>query len=68
MRRAAKAALSVITSTAENDSPISDLFFVDLHEKRDKKCSAKATLGRIVSEIEDENASEEAAAHCVPVE
>lgn len=63
----AKALLAVRTGIGKNGSVSSDMVIADLGEKPGGNSSARATLSRGFAEVENENAFQEAPAHCVPV-
>lgn len=67
VKQAAKAPVAVKTGIAENGDPNSDMFVVDLDEMVDGSSSSKATRSRALAEARDENAFNEAPAHCVPI-
>lgn len=68
MESAAKAALAIDNGIAENSGSSSAKFVAETDEKGDSNSRVRATLSKGFAEIGEENAFEEAVAHCVQVE
>lgn len=67
VKRVARAALAVITSTADSGRLTNDMYVADLDEEVDANSGAKAIDEWGFAETKDEAAMKEAAALCIPV-
>lgn len=68
MRHAARTAFAVSISLAKIAGPSSDMLFIALYDKLESNFSAKPSLSRNFTEIENTNAFKKSGACSVPIE